>query len=53
MSNQENDILKNRDYKHGWTSNIESESIGKGLNEDVVRYISQKTGNSNFAITRL
>lgn len=30
------------DYKYGFTSNIESETIPKGLNEDVVRLISQK-----------
>ena len=30
------------DYKYGFTSNIESETIPKGLSEDVVRLISQK-----------
>ncbi|MCG8331473.1 MAG: Fe-S cluster assembly protein SufB [Chitinophagales bacterium] len=30
------------DYKYGFTSNIETETIPKGLNEDVVRLISQK-----------
>jgi Fe-S cluster assembly protein SufB len=30
------------DYKYGFTSNIETETIPKGLNEDVVRIISAK-----------
>jgi Fe-S cluster assembly protein SufB len=30
------------DYKYGFTSNIDSDTIPKGLNEDVVRIISQK-----------
>jgi Fe-S cluster assembly protein SufB len=30
------------DYKYGFTSNIETETIPKGLNEDVVRLISAK-----------
>ncbi|MCB9303866.1 MAG: Fe-S cluster assembly protein SufB [Lewinellaceae bacterium] len=30
------------DYKYGFTSDIESETIAKGLNEDVVRLISRK-----------
>ncbi len=34
--------LENREYKFGFTSNIESEKIAVGLNEDVVRLISAK-----------
>jgi len=34
--------LKDQEYKYGFTSNIESEVIPKGLNEDVVRLISSK-----------
>ena len=30
------------DYEHGWVSDIESDTIPKGLNEDVVRLISSK-----------
>lgn len=30
------------DYKYGWVSNIESESAPKGLNEDIIRFISAK-----------
>tara|TARA_R110001592_G_scaffold95403_2_gene274917 strand:+ start:5666 stop:7108 length:1443 start_codon:yes stop_codon:yes gene_type:complete len=34
--------LENKEYKYGFTSNIESEVIPKGLNEDVIRLISSK-----------
>ncbi|MCB9361308.1 MAG: Fe-S cluster assembly protein SufB [Flavobacteriales bacterium] len=34
--------LENQEYKYGFTSNIESEVIPKGLNEDVIRLISSK-----------
>ena len=30
------------EYKHGFVSDIETETIGKGLSEEVVRTISQK-----------
>jgi len=34
--------LKNQEYKYGFTTDIESEVIPKGLNEGVVRLISEK-----------
>ena len=34
--------LKNQEYKYGFTTNIESEVIPKGLNEEVIRLISAK-----------
>lgn len=42
---KENPILEevtSKDYEHGWVSNIEAESAPKGLNEDIVRFISSK-----------
>lgn len=41
----EEEILKeftDKEYEHGWVSDIESEKIPKGLNEDIVRIISAK-----------
>jgi len=35
-------LAENQEYKYGFTTNIESEVIPKGLNEDVVRLISSK-----------
>ncbi|MFP4502395.1 MAG: Fe-S cluster assembly protein SufB [Candidatus Hydrogenedentota bacterium] len=42
QSNREVADLANRQYKYGWSTDIESETIDKGLNEDVVRVISAK-----------
>jgi len=42
MSNAINDITHNEDYKYGFTSDIETDIIPRGLNEDVVRLISKK-----------
>ncbi|MEM9887980.1 MAG: Fe-S cluster assembly protein SufB [Bacteroidota bacterium] len=36
------------DYKYGFTSNIEMESLPKGLNEDIVRAISKKKNEPEF-----
>ncbi|MBN2745341.1 MAG: Fe-S cluster assembly protein SufB [Bacteroidales bacterium] len=41
-SNQILDEVTQSDYKYGFVSNIETETIEKGLNEDVVRLISMK-----------
>lgn len=40
-----NDILDeitSREYEHGWTANIEMEAAPKGLNEDIIRFISAR-----------
>jgi Fe-S cluster assembly protein SufB len=36
------ETLVNREYKHGWVTDIESDTVPPGLNEDVVRLISRK-----------
>ena len=36
--------LANREYQYGFTTDIESERIPKGLSEDTVRLISAKKG---------
>src|SRR3989338_6338943 len=38
----EENILSSRDYKYGFYTNIESDRIPKGLNEDVIRLIVEK-----------
>ncbi len=38
------------DYKYGWVTDIEAETIGKGLNEDVVRMISAKKNEPPFML---
>ncbi|PSQ90830.1 MAG: Fe-S cluster assembly protein SufB, partial [Bacteroidetes bacterium QH_2_63_10] len=45
MSTSETEYLKGKaseEYEHGWYTDIESEKAPKGLNEDIVRYISHK-----------
>lgn len=50
MEQSQEDLLKNRTYQHGWKTDIETESLGKGLNEEVIRYISQKRNEPPFML---
>ena len=38
------------DYKYGFTSNIDTETLPKGLNEDIVRAISAKKNEPEFLL---
>ena len=38
------------DYKYGFTTDIETETIPKGLNEDVVRMISAKKNEPEWLL---
>jgi Fe-S cluster assembly protein SufB len=42
--------LENQEYKYGFTTDIESEVIPKGLNEDVVRLISSKKNEPKWLL---
>jgi Fe-S cluster assembly protein SufB len=42
--------LIKQDYKHGFVTDIESETIPKGLNEDIVRLISAKKNEPEFML---
>jgi Fe-S cluster assembly protein SufB len=42
--------LTGSDYKYGFTSEFETDSIAKGLNEDVVRFISKKKNEPDFML---
>ena len=42
--------LRNQEYKYGFTTDIESEVIPKGLNEDVVRLISSKKNEPKWLL---
>jgi len=37
-------------YKHGFTSDIEQEFAPKGLNTDIVRFISEKKGEPEWML---
>jgi Fe-S cluster assembly protein SufB len=42
--------LVNREYQHGWVTDIESDTVPPGLNEDVVRLISGKKGEPEWLL---
>ena len=42
--------LTNREYEYGFVTDIESESIPPGLNEDVVRLISSKKNEPQWLL---
>src|SRR5215213_9823731 len=42
--------LATREYKYGFVTDVESESIPKGLSEDFVRLISQKKGEPEWLL---
>ena len=44
------DSLVDQDYKHGFVTDIESDSIPPGLNEDTIRLISEKKGEPDFLL---
>jgi Fe-S cluster assembly protein SufB len=52
MSSSSADIndLASREYKAGFVTDIESETIPAGLNEDVIRLISAKKGEPEFLL---
>jgi Fe-S cluster assembly protein SufB len=53
MAAQGNDLLEshiNSDYKYGFSTNIEMDSAPKGLNEDIVRFISAKKNEPEWML---
>lgn len=53
MDTPENDILQeltDKEYKYGFYTDIESDSIPKGLNEDVIRIISSRKQEPDFML---
>ena len=43
------DVVK-EPYKYGFVTDIETEKIAKGLNEDIIRLISQKKEEPKFLL---
>lgn len=52
MSTEVNHIesLANQEYKYGFTSDIESDALPKGLNEEIIRAISTKKNEPEFML---
>ena len=44
------DLEKNKEYKFGFTSNIESDRAPKGLSEDIIRFISAKKNEPEWML---
>ena len=42
--------LTNKEYKYGFVTDIEADSLPKGLNEDIIRQLSQKKGEPEFLL---
>src|SRR6516164_1017053 len=42
--------LANREYKHGFVTEIEADTVPRGLNEDVIRLISAKKNEPDFML---
>jgi Fe-S cluster assembly protein SufB len=42
--------LGNREYKYGWVTEIESDTLWRGLSEDVVRQISARKGEPDWML---
>lgn len=50
---KDNQVLEeftSREYEHGWTVNFETDTAPKGLNEDIVRFISTKKGEPEWLL---
>jgi Fe-S cluster assembly protein SufB len=53
MANNEQDILNEvtrREYQYGFTTNVESDKAPKGLNEDIIRFISAKKNEPEWML---
>ena len=55
MAEKDKELIENiekQEYKYGFTSDIETETIPRGLNEEVVRLISTKKGDPEWMTER-
>jgi Fe-S cluster assembly protein SufB len=50
VSTPDIDTLVNRSYRHGFVTDIESDTVAPGLDESVVRLISHKKGEPQFLL---
>lgn len=51
VQNKELKELTNQQYKYGFTTDVESESLPPGLSEETVRWISAKKGEPEFMLS--
>lgn len=48
--NQVLEELTSKEYEHGWTIDIETDSAPKGLSEDIIRFISKKKNEPSWLL---
>ena len=48
--NQVLEELTSKEYEHGWTTNLESDSAPKGLNEDIIKFISARKNEPEWLL---
>jgi Fe-S cluster assembly protein SufB len=48
--NQVLEELTSKEYEHGWTTNIEADTAPKGLNEDIIKFISSKKNEPEWLL---
>lgn len=48
--NQLLEELTSKEYEHGWSTNLESDTAPKGLNEDIVRFISARKNEPEWML---
>ncbi len=42
--------ITSREYEHGWVANLESDSAPKGLNEGIIRFISERKSEPSWLL---
>lgn len=50
---KDNQVLEeftSKEYEHGWTTNIEADTAPKGLNEDIIRFISSRKNEPDWLL---
>ncbi|GIL21548.1 MAG: Fe-S cluster assembly protein SufB [Bacteroidota bacterium] len=49
-SNQVLEEITSKEYEHGWTVNLETDEAPKGLNEEIVRFISSRKSEPEWLL---
>lgn len=49
-SNQVLEEITSKEYEHGWTVNLETDEAPKGLNEEIVRFISSRKNEPEWLL---
>ncbi|MDE3058735.1 MAG: Fe-S cluster assembly protein SufB [Bacteroidota bacterium] len=44
------EVLVNKEYKYGFVTDVATDTVPAGLNEDIIRFISQKKGEPEFML---